>query len=198
MGLGHPLIVVVLTIVGLVVLKAVFIFIRGGGDVQRIGLAVRAWWRATGDPAFAARLRPRLEAEANPAGPPKPSPEPLRLLMLLQRGDGRFLDFVMENVQQADDEQVVAAVRSMQPVWQSTLKEHIILESVRTEPEGETIEVPPGFDPSAIQLTGNVTGQPPFRGALKHPGWRVREIKLPPLPEGQDPFVIQPAEVELP
>jgi Domain of unknown function (DUF2760) len=104
----------------------------------------------------------------------------------------------MENVQDADDEQVVAAVRSMQPVWQSTLKEHVVLEPVRAEPESETIEVPPGFDPSTVQLTGNVTGQPPFRGVLKHPGWRVREIKLPPLPEGQDPFVIQPAEVELP
>jgi hypothetical protein len=198
MGPGNTAIVVVLTVIGLVALKAVVLLIITGGDLQRLALSVRAWWRIMRQPAFAAKVRPLLDAEAKPAGPPKPSPEPLRLLTLLQRGDGRFLDFVMENVQQADDEQVVAAVRSMQPVWQSTLKEHIILEPVRTEPEGETIDVPPGFDPSAVQLTGNVTGQPPFRGALKHPGWRVREIKLPPLPEGQDPFVIQPAEVELP
>jgi hypothetical protein len=198
MTLEQLLIVVPLTVVGLAVLKAIVLLIITGGDVQRLALSVRAWWRILRDPAFAGRVSPLLEAEAKPAGPPKPSPEPLRLLTLLQRGDGRFLDFVMENVQQAGDEQVVAAVRSMQPVWQSTLKEHIILEPVRGEPEGETVEVPPGFDPSAIQLTGNVTGQPPFRGSLKHPGWRVREIKLPPLPEGQDPFVIQPAEVELP
>jgi hypothetical protein len=33
---------------------------------------------------------------------------------------------------------------------------------------------------------------------LLHSGWRVLEIKLPPLPEGQDDLVLMPAEVELP
>jgi hypothetical protein len=60
------------------------------------------------------------------------------------------------------------------------------------------VEVPPGFDPSAIRLTGNVTGQPPFRGTLQHHGWRVKDYTLQPAPQGQDEFVIQPAEVELP
>ena len=53
-------------------------------------------------------------------------------------------------------------------------------------------------DPSAIRLTGNVTGQPPFKGTLQHHGWRVKQIKLAKPPEGQDEFVVQPAEVELP
>ena len=60
------------------------------------------------------------------------------------------------------------------------------------------MEVPAHFDPSAIRLTGNVTGQPPFRGILQHHGWRVKNYTLPPLPEGQDQFVLAPAEVELP
>ena len=60
------------------------------------------------------------------------------------------------------------------------------------------MKVPAGFDPSAIRLTGNVTGQPPFQGTLQHHGWRVKEIKLAPPPEGQDQFIVQPAEVELP
>src|SRR5262249_46981959 len=137
-------------------------------------------------------------AETKPPEKPKPSGEPLRLLTLLQRGDGRFLDFVMEDVKGADDSQVVAAVRTMQPVWQAILKEKLVRDPVGAEREGGTVEVPAGFDPSAIVVTGNVTGQPPFRGTLKRPGWRVLEIKLPPLPEGQDPFVIMPAEVELP
>ena len=51
-----------------------------------------------------------------------------------------------------------------------------------------------GFDPSAIRLTGNVAGEPPFRGNLLHHGWRVREIKLSRPPEGQDQFIVQPAE----
>jgi len=46
-------------------------------------------------------------------------------------------------------------------------------------------------------LTGNVTGQPPFKGTLLHHGWRVTEIKLAKPPEGQDEFVVHPAEVEL-
>ena len=64
--------------------------------------------------------------------------------------------------------------------------------------EGENVEVPKGFDPSAIRLTGNVTGEPPFKGTLQHHGWRVKEVKLQKPAEGQDGFVVQPAEVELP
>ena len=61
-----------------------------------------------------------------------------------------------------------------------------------------TVEVPAGFDPSAIRLTGNVSGRPPFRGTLKHHGWRVKDYKLPAAPEGQDELVVMPAEVEIP
>jgi hypothetical protein len=135
--------------------------------------------------------------EQKPPTPPKPSGAPLRLLTLLQR-DGRFIDFVLEDATAYDDATIAAAVREMQPKWQATIKQHVVLEPVRSETEGSTIEVPPGFDPSAILLTGNVTGQPPFRGSLKHPGWRAKELNLPPLPQGQDEFIVMPAEVELP
>ena len=78
------------------------------------------------------------------------------------------------------------------------LQDHLVLEPVLKESEGATVQVPAGFDPSAVRLTGNVTGQPPFRGTLQHHGWRVKELKLAPPPAGQDEFVLQPAEVELP
>ena len=42
--------------------------------------------------------------------------------------------------------------------------------------------VPAGFDPSAIRLIGNLTGQPPFTGTVRHRGWRAKEIKVPPPP----------------
>jgi hypothetical protein len=67
-----------------------------------------------------------------------------------------------------------------------------------SQAEGDDVTVPAGFDPSAIRLTGNVTGQPPFNGKLQHRGWRVKELKLAAPPEGQDEFVLMPAEVELP
>ena len=46
-------------------------------------------------------------------------------------------------------------------------------------------------------MNGNVTGEPPYTGELQHPGWRVKEIRLPTTAEGQDPFVVQPAEVQV-
>ncbi len=53
-------------------------------------------------------------------------------------------------------------------------------------------------DTRSLISFGNVTGEPPFQGTLIHAGWRVKEIKVPTPPEGQDEFVLQPAEVELP
>jgi hypothetical protein len=132
-----------------------------------------------------------------PPPPPKRSAEPLRLLALLQR-EGRVLDFFLEDISAASDEQVGAGVRELHRKAQTALKEHLTLEPVLPQAEGAAVEVPPGFDPSAVRLTGNVTGQPPFRGTLQHHGWRVKDYHLPAPPEGQDQFVIAPAEVDLP
>jgi hypothetical protein len=196
--MDNPWIVVAVTVVVIIVLRLTLALILSGGSIARIRQAVAVSLRVLRNQEFADKVRPLLEAEYKPPAPPKPSGAPLRLLTLMQRGDGRFLDFVLEDVTAAPDENIVAAVRAMQPIWQRTLREHLVLEPVRSEAEGSTVEVPSGFDPSAVLLTGNVTGQPPFRGTLKHPGWRVREIKLPPPAQGQDEFVIMPAEVELP
>jgi hypothetical protein len=129
--------------------------------------------------------------------PPKPSGAPLRLLALLQR-EGRLLDFLMEDVQAYDDAQIGAGVRQIHADCRKALQEHLVLEPVLPEGEGAQVTVPAGFDPAAVRLTGNVTGQPPFRGTLRHPGWRVKAVKLAAPPAGQDEFVVQPAEVELP
>ena len=72
------------------------------------------------------------------------------------------------------------------------------LEPVLSGHEGEDVTVPHSFDPSAIRLTGNVSGEPPFRGALRHAGWRAVQVKLPAQPSGQDPRIVAPAEVEIP
>src|SRR6266446_2914926 len=39
--------------------------------------------------------------------------------------------------------------------------------------------------------------EPPIRGVLRHKGWHVKEVNLPPLPQGSGRMVIAPAEVEL-
>jgi Domain of unknown function (DUF2760) len=129
--------------------------------------------------------------------PPKPSGEPLRLLALLQR-EGRLLDFLLEDVQPYSNDQIGAAVRDIHNNCRKAIQDHLVLEPVLKEAEGATVRVPAGFDPSTVRLTGNVTGQPPFTGTLQHHGWRVKELKLAAPPEGQDEFVLQAAEVELP
>jgi len=175
------------------------LLILGKGSFARLGLACKVFCRILGDAATAERIRPLLDSpvveETKKAA--RLSPEPLRLLALLQR-EGRLLDFLLEDIQGAADEQIGAGVRELHRKAQAVIKEHLVLEPVLPKNEGETVEVPPSFDPSAIRLIGNVTGQPPFRGVLQHHGWRVKSYSLPTPPAGQDQFVLAAAEVELP
>lgn len=190
--------IVLLTLAVLVVVKMLLLLVVGKGSLAHLGLACKTFFRVLGDAAMVERIRPLLEPPAEEAEKPaRLSPEPVRLLALLQR-EGRLLDFLLEDIQGAPDEQVGAGVRELHRKAQAVIKEHLILEPVLAKNEGETVEVPPNFDPSSIRLTGNVTGQPPFRGVLQHHGWRVKNYTLPTPPEGQDQFVLAPAEVELP
>jgi hypothetical protein len=134
--------------------------------------------------------------------PPPPATatgsEALQLLALLQR-DGRFVDFLQEDLSGASDEDLAAVVRAtLYEGCKKTLAAHLKLGPVLDKPEGAMVTVEAGFDPSAIRLTGNVVGSPPFRGTLKHRGWKATEVKLPALPRGEAASVVAPAEVELP
>jgi len=120
----------------------------------------------------------------------------LHLLAILQR-DGRLVDFLTEDVASFSDAEVGGAARLVHDGCKKVLKEYFTLEPIRSEEEGANITVEKGFDPALLRLTGNVTGQPPHKGALAHPGWRVVEVNLPALPEGTDPRIIAAAEVEL-
>jgi hypothetical protein len=187
-----------IALIAIGILAALFIgvvLVMSGG--KRIGLASRAFFRTLRDQSFANKIGPLLAPpEPKGAAPARPSGVPVRILAVLQR-EGRLLDFLLENIQAATADQIVAAVRDIHPQCQAALRKYLVLAPVLPQEEGATVEVPAGFDPSAIRITGNVTGQPPFRGTLQHPGWRVQEIHLPPIPEGQDDLVLTPAEVEL-
>ena len=108
-----------------------------------------------------------------------------------------MLDFLLEDISGATDDQVGAGVRELHRKAQGAVKEHLTLEPVLPQEEGASVEVPPGFDPSAIQVIGNVTGSPPYRGVLRHHGWRINGYNLPAGPEGRDELVVAPAEVEV-
>jgi hypothetical protein len=119
------------------------------------------------------------------------------MLAILQR-QGRLIDFLQENLSMYDDAQIGAAVRTIHEGSKQALAEHVTLEPIFTETEGSPVAVEPGFDTRAVRLTGHVVGEPPFRGELRHRGWRVVNINLPQQPGGQDKqLIVAAAEVEV-
>ena len=120
----------------------------------------------------------------------------LQLLALLQQ-EGRFMDFLEENVTAYSDAEIGGAARVVHEGCHRVIRDHFQIEPVRSETEGARLTFLSGFDAAAVRLTGNVVGKPPFAGTLMHRGWRVTEIKLPKLAKGHDVRVLAPAEVEL-
>jgi hypothetical protein len=74
---------------------------------------------------------------------------------------------------------------------------YVELEPIYRDPEGASVTIQPGFDPSAVRLSGAVVGDPPFKGSLRHHGWRAARASFPPPPPAEGPRVLAPAEVEL-
>ena len=120
----------------------------------------------------------------------------VQMLALLQR-DGRLIDFLAENISAYPDVQLGAAVRTIHDTCRQVLDQYVKLEPILSSEEDQPVTVQAGFDPAAIKLIGNVTGEPPVRGLLRHKGWRVTQVHLPPLPQAAGRMVVAPAEVEL-
>ena len=120
----------------------------------------------------------------------------LALLALLQR-EGRLVDFLRDSIDGASDADIGVAAREVYRGCRKVLDQHMSFEPVMPGEEEAKVSVPKGFDPAEIRLIGEAKGEPPFRGTLRHHGWRVTESKLPSLAEGVDRAVIAPAEVEL-
>lgn len=141
-----------------------------------------------------------LKAKGAEAAPVATAKEPhaaaLQVLAILQR-DGRLVDFLTEDVGTFSDAEVGAAARLVHDGCKKVLKQYFSVEPVRKEDEGARISVEKGFDANEIRLTGNVSGEPPYKGVLAHPGWRVTNINLPEPAKDADLRVIAPAEVEL-
>jgi hypothetical protein len=121
--------------------------------------------------------------------------EALHLLSLLQR-DGRLVDFLAEDLTGFSDAEIGAAARTVHEGCKKVMSDYLTLEPVLRESEGASVALAAGFDPAAIRLTGNVVGDPPFRGTVRHHGWRAAEVRIPEPPPGIG-RVVAPAEVEL-
>lgn len=169
----------------------------------RIGVAWKCFWRILGRTEFAQRVAGQLDGVPPPTPAPAPALPPERMnasgllvLSLLQR-EGRLIDFLQENVTAFSDAEVGAAARVVHAGCKKALAECFTFEPVLKDSEGATVTLPAGFDAGRIRITGNVAGQPPFRGALKHHGWFASGMRLPVVSEKLDPRVLAPAEVEL-
>ena len=123
-------------------------------------------------------------------------PSHLRLLALLQQ-EGRLIDFLKEDISSYSDAQIGAAVRLVHSKCQEVLESNVTLRPLYTEEEGSTITIPQGFDPSQVKLTGNVKGEPPYRGTLRHRGWKAHKESLPKSHLENARAVVSPAEVEI-
>jgi hypothetical protein len=157
--------------------------------LNRLFLAFRAWWRTLTNREFAARVEDLFS--------PAPLGPDLRVLAVLQR-DGRLVDFLMEEIDPYTDAQIGAAVRDIHRGCRKALQDYLALEPVMPGQEESAVTVPQGFDPAAVRLTGQVTGNPPFAGRLNHHGWRVKSVQLPALPGSRgDSSIVAPAEVEI-
>lgn len=171
------------------------------GFLARLALA----WRVLIDAAFAARIVDQQTAPARepPAPPPPPPPlqsaapdAALQLLGLLQQ-EGRLIDFLEEDISSYGDADIGAAVRVVHTGCRKVLHQYFTVEPVSDRDEGTRITLEPGFDASAWRLTGNVVGEPPFKGQLAHRGWRASASQLPRIASGHDVSILAPAEVEL-
>jgi hypothetical protein len=179
----------------------------------RFGLAFKTFFRVLSDDKFAEGSRALMEGKslAEPAPAPVTAPttakavapaaptrsEALTLLSVLQR-EARLVDFLNENIAPFSNEQVGAAVRDVHRDAAASLDRMFALQPVRSEAEGASVEVPAGADASRVRLVGNVSGNPPFRGTLRHAGWEATKIQLPEWSGGDaSARVVAPAEVEL-
>ena len=172
--------------------------------LTRLWFAYVVFFRVLFNGGYAAELH----APTSPRALPEPKPEPrgappppshdaaLQLLALLQR-EGRFVDFLEEDVASFADADIGAAARVVHAGCRKAIREHVKLEPVRTEDEGARLTLEEPLDVAAVKLTGNVQGTGPYSGTLRHRGWKAADITMPTAVDGHDARILAQAEVEL-
>jgi hypothetical protein len=177
--------------------------------LDRFVFAWSCFFRVLFDPAFAGRaFQVRDEPKALPGPESKRAPESkrlpdlpattsaLQLLSMLQR-EGRLVDFLEQDIASFSDAEIGSVVRVVHDGCRKALREHVRLAPVRAEEEGKPVTLPAGYSPAEVKLSGNVQGSAPYKGVLRHRGWKAIHVSLPTPVKGHDPNVIAPAEVEL-
>jgi hypothetical protein len=121
-------------------------------------------------------------------------PSAVRLLGALQR-EGRLVDFLTEDISRLSDADVGVTTRRIQRTCGPALTALVGLEPVLGGREDDPVTIEPGYDATAVRLVGPVRGDPPYRGIIRHPGWRATRLTIPR--EATGGLLIAPAEVEV-
>jgi len=125
-----------------------------------------------------------------------PGDRAIQLLALLQR-DGRLVDFLFEDVTAYSDAQVGAAVREVHASCRRVIDRYLPVEPILADLEGQTTALGAPVDPFTVKLVGNVGQQASYLGTVRHRGWRVGRLALPPLAASAARQIVTPAEVEI-
>ncbi len=120
----------------------------------------------------------------------------LRLLQLLQHS-GRLVDFLQEDISGFNDAQVGAVVRKIHEGCRGSLEDFVTVRPLFDEQEGANVTIPENYDPAEVKVVGNVKGDAPYKGILRHRGWKAHKLSLPKQVGEIQQAVLAPAEVEL-
>ena len=140
---------------------------------------------------------PKSAAPKKPASPKPTRSEAISLLAALQR-EARLIDLVSESLGDYSDEQVGAAAREVLEESGKVINRMFALKPISSAEDGSEISTPESFDPAEYRLTGNVTGDPPFKGQLAHHGWTATKCEVPAWNGSKKAkHVVAPVEIEI-
>lgn len=174
-----------------------------------LGVAIGSFLKALVNPDYARRVKEIATAESQKQTARLPlSPQPdsslteehrrdgaVALLSRLQQ-EGRLVDFLAEDLSNYADAEIGAAIRPVHEGCRRALDACIERGRIIEQEEGSSYRVNEDYPAHSIKLSGRVGQTFPQKGTLLHPGWRVREVRLPGVnPDARD--VLAPAEVEL-
>jgi hypothetical protein len=179
---------------------------------MRLWLALRAFFAVLFQPAVAREVsrilggepqRPasatesREQKEAMPRAASPARSDAVTLLAALQR-EARLVDIVREPLAEYTDAQIGAAARDVLRDTGRVLDRFFGLEPMVQLDEGHELETPAAVDPGRFRITGNVSGNPPFRGRLIHHGWQATRCELPIWSGSREAaLVVAPIELEV-
>ena len=151
-------------------------------------------------PVRPAPISPAPAAAGSPPGPGlghSRDADIVSFLSLLQE-NGRFVDFLMDDITAYPDAQIGAAARIVHQGCRGVLEKHFAISPACESAEGTVISVPASYRGDEYRLSGRITGEPPFTGRVVHRGWKTAAVKLPRVsaPDGEIPN-IAPTEVEI-